>query len=112
MELKKFKVESSHKKGLFYDVWPEKPFCSCPEFKFRLIRTRTPCKHILAVKEYLDKNKPEKTENPVDDKILAFVKEKGEVGSLELIDKFGEETINEFIENGHLIEERGKVRLL
>ncbi len=107
----KFKVESSSKKGQFYDVYPDKPFCSCPEFKFRLIRTKTPCKHIKAVRE-LEGIKESKKESSKNAEILAFVKDKGEVDSLTLIDQFGEETINQLIEQGDLIEERGKIRLV
>lgn len=108
----KFKVESSSKKGLFYEVYPDKPFCSCPEYKFRLIRTKTPCKHILAVQEKFGKSEKVKTASNQEDTILALVKEKGEVDSLALIDQFGEEAVNQLIEQGELIEERGKIRLV
>ncbi len=108
----KYKVESSSKKGLFYDVHPDKPFCSCPEYKFRLIRTKTPCKHIKAVHELEGIKEPQKKESSKDDEIMAFVKGKGEVDSLILIDQFGEETVNQLIEQGDLIEEKGKIRLV
>ena len=108
----KYKVESSSKKGLFYEVYPDKPFCSCPEYKFRLIRTKTPCKHILAVQEKFGKPEKEKTASKQDEKILAFVKEKGEVDSLTLIDQFSEEAINRLIEQGELIEEKGLIKVL
>ncbi len=106
-----FKVESSSKKGLFYDVHPDKPFCSCPEYKFRLIRTKTPCKHIKAVQE-LEGMKEPKKESSKDAEIVAFVKEKNEVDSLTLIDRFGEEAVNQLINQGELIEEKGKIRLV
>lgn len=112
-EGKKFKVQSEHSKSRFYEVYPDRPFCNCPQFMYRNIKTKEPCKHLLAVQGHIKKKTPknEETANQEED-IIAFVKEKGEVDSLELIDKFGEEAVNQLIEQGQLIEEKGKVRQL
>ena len=106
----KFKVES-HVKGKFYSVNIEQPFCSCPHFIFRMVKVHGECKHIKAVKEKYAK-KPTKADKKKQDKVMDYVKEKKEVDSIQLIEKFGEEKVNELIEKGELIEDKGKIRLL
>ena len=122
MNIKKFKdhykVESSHK-GKFYEVWPNKPFCSCPDFKFRELRKRGVCKHIKTVEESITKKetqaelprktKPRKIDNT--SKIIDFVRKKGEVDAVKLIEKYGS-VVEELLAKGDLIEERGKIRVL
>lgn len=97
----KYKVESSQK-GVFYDVFPDKPFCSCPAFKFR-----RDCKHLNAVREETSvKSKKDY------DKILEEVLKKGEIDSIVLIEKYGQDAIEDLIHMGELIEEKGKIKLL
>jgi len=110
----KYKVESSSKKGKFYNVNIEQPFCDCPDFMFREIKKHGKCKHIKAVEEYLKKKKVkiEKKTKPKYDKIIAYVKKQKQVDSLKLIEKFGEPIVNELIQKGDLIEEKGKIKVL
>lgn len=110
----RFNVESSSKKGKFYHIDIEQPFCDCPDFMFREIKKHGKCKHIKAVEEYLKKkeSKAEKKIKPKYDKVIAYVKNKKQVDSLELIEKFSEETVNELIQKGDLIEEKGKIKVL
>lgn len=97
----KYKVESSQK-GKFYEVVPEKPFCSCPGFTFR-----KDCKHIHAVKDLIAKKSKKSY-----DEILKEVAKKGETESVKLIEKYGEEAVDDLIHMGELIEEKGKIKLL
>jgi predicted nucleic acid-binding Zn finger protein len=96
----KVKSESSNR---WYDVFPERPFCSCPNFVFRSMRTGGICKHVAAVQELV---------GAVDTKIIDYVKKKGEVDSVDIIEKFGEEKVNTLIERGELVERAGKIRVL
>jgi len=50
----KFQVESSSKKGEVYTVNVDQPFCDCPDFIFRAVKGGEPCKHVKAVKEFLE----------------------------------------------------------
>jgi predicted nucleic acid-binding Zn finger protein len=104
-----YKVESESKKGKFYTVQLDQPFCDCPQFMFRGIKKHAPCKHIKAVQEFAGKNKEEDTDFK---EIINYVKQHLEVDSVELIEKFGEEKVNGLIERGELIEEKGKIRIL
>ena len=80
-------VESASTKGKFYKVDPKKPFCTCPAYRFR---GHGMCKHITAVREKLDeKNKD------MFDKVIEYVQKQGEVDSVELIEKFGEEAVDD-----------------
>ena len=56
--------------------------------------------------------KPGTTVNDVFDKIINHVKSHLEVDAITLIEKFGEENVNELINRGELSEERGKIKLL
>jgi hypothetical protein len=107
----KYLVKSSSSSRV-YDVNPdqEHPFCTCPQFIFRGVKTGEACKHIIAVREY-DKSgiKKDKTDTH---KIVGFVKEKGKVESVKLIEKFGEEAVNSLIKEGVLVEKRGMISLL
>ena len=103
---KGYKVESASKKGKFYDVDPDKPFCSCPAFRFKH-HMKEPCKHINAVREHI-----EKKQQPTTDKILKYVKEHEQVDSVELIEKFSEEDVNRLIQQGELIEDKGIIKIL
>lgn len=110
-----FKVES-HIKGKFYKVDVNKPFCSCPHFMFRLIKTGGECKHIKAVKDrYTEKKKAQKKLlrlTKKEEKIINLVRKKGTIDTIELIDKYGDQIISDLIERNELIEEHGKVKVL
>ena len=106
MQIKKYqdhykvKSESSNK---WYEVFPDRPFCTCPNFLFRSVRKGGICKHLVAVQEHVA---------PIDMDIVDYVRKKGEVDSLELIKKFGEDKVNTLIGRGELIEKLGKIRVL
>ena len=119
-----YKVESAGHKGKFYEVDINKPFCSCPDFMFREIKKHGVCKHINAAREFAQKKKAEKASGKaarkgsnrkgedIYKKTIDFVKEKGEADSMELIERFGEEIVDELIRKGELIEKKGKIRIL
>lgn len=94
------KSDSSNR---WYDVYPERPFCSCPNFLFRSVKGGGVCKHIVAVREH---------ESQADGQVLEYVRQRGEVDSVELIQKFGEEAVNAMIARGEILEKAGKIRIL
>lgn len=102
-----FKVESSQK-GKFYNVNLKENNCNCPAYLFRAKRLGADCKHLIAVKEKYKKDNKGNSEK----KILDFVKKKGEVDSVELIEMFNEEEVNKLLDEGALIEVKGKIRVL
>ncbi len=109
-----YEVESSSKNGKFYTVDPSKPWCDCADFRFREMGKKGVCKHIKAVRELIEskKQKTLKKEGKTAETILEFIEKKGEVDSIELINKFGDEEIDRLIKGGELMEERGKIKLL
>lgn len=119
MNIKKTKtgysVESSSRKGQWYDVDPEKPWCDCPAYKFKYLKSKQACKHIKAVRDYIEK-KQQKTldaEHEKTEDVLEFIENNGgETDSLALIEKFGEEKINRLIKLGEIIETKGKIKIL
>lgn len=102
-----FKVESSSEKGKFYIVDLDKQTCTCPHFRLRMQRIHGLCKHIQAVKDKLEKRDVESY-----GRIIDYVQKKGEVDSLELIKKFGEEAVDDLLSRGELIEKEGKITIL
>jgi|TARA_Y100000310_G_C20483308_1_gene715725 predicted nucleic acid-binding Zn finger protein len=100
-----YKVESS-KKGKFYIVDLNKRTCTCPHFIVRLARVHGMCKHMQAVKD-----KIEKRDDKTYESIIDYVKDK-EIDSLELINKFGEDVVDDMLSRGELIEKNGMVRVL
>lgn len=109
----KFKVESSSRKGHYYHVNIAQPFCDCPAFIITEMKRRGECKHIKAAKQYALSHASQAAEREDNsDKIISFVREKGEIDSIELINKFGEENINELIKAGELFEKHGRIKLL
>ncbi len=102
----KYKVESS-KKGKFYDVDPDKPSCTCLHYKMRMAKIGGACKHIKAVREKVGKKQMKKGKG-----IVEFVQKNKEVDSVKLIEKFGEKVVDDMIQNGELIEFKGKIRLM
>lgn len=102
-----YEVESASKNGKFYKVDPVRKTCSCPAFLYRYSKVGLPCKHIDAVLDQAG----EQTENSSHE-IIDYVKEKGEIETIEGLDKFGEDAVNAAIGNGDLIETKGKLRIL
>lgn len=103
----KYLVKSSSSSRV-YDVNPDRehPFCTCPQFIFRGVKSGQACKHIIAVRDYAQNDKK------ADTKIADFVKTKGKVESIKLIEKFGEEAVNSLISEGILVEKQGFIQLL
>ena len=110
-----YEIESTSSKGKWYKVDPAKPWCDCPGYKFRAMKTKGVCKHITAVREFIS-NTQQKTlnkEQKKSDDVLSLIEsEGGEMDALELIDKFGEEKIDRLIKSGELIERSGKITIL
>ena len=102
-----YKVESASRKGKFYVVDIDKGTCTCPYFLLRLRRVHGMCKHIEAVKD-----KDESRDSESYGKIVDYVKEKGEVDSLELIKKFKEDAVDDLLSRGELIEKGGMISVL
>ncbi|MBU0628727.1 MAG: hypothetical protein KKC75_06040 [Nanoarchaeota archaeon] len=102
-----YKVDSESSKGKFYTVDLNRMTCTCPHFRTRLQRIHGMCKHMEAVKDKFEGRDSESYEN-----IIAYVKSKWEVDSIELIKKFSEEAVDDLISRGELIEYRGKIRIL
>ena len=101
----KFKVES-HIKGKYYIVDLNKGTCTCPHYMFRMSKIGGECKHLKAVREKYSKKQSKKSKN-----LLDYIKEKGSVDSVEALDKYGD-IVDELIEEGELIEEKGKLKIL
>ena len=99
-----FLVESASSAGKFYSVDPKKPSCTCPAYRFR---GRGMCKHIEAVR-----NDMEKKNMGAFEEVLAHVKKEGEVDAVELIERFGEEAVDELVRRGDLLEKKGLIRLM
>ena len=106
MQIKRFqdhyrvKSESSNR---WYEVFPDRPFCTCPAFIFFAVKKGGICKHLRAVQEQTEQ---------ADTSVVDYVSQKGEVDALELIQKFGEEKVNTLLKRGELIEKAGKIRIL
>jgi hypothetical protein len=101
-----YKVESS-KKGKFYVVDLDKETCTCPHFRVRLARIHGMCKHMQAVKD-----KVEKRDDKTYESIIDYINEKGEIDSLKLINKFGEDAVDDMLSRGELIERDGLICIL
>ena len=101
-----YSVESSTK-GKYWKVDLSKKTCNCPNFLFRKRASGELCKHILAVQQTLNNDSKDDFEKAVD-----YVKEKGAVDSVELIEKFSEGLVNDLIERGQLAEYKGKIKVI
>ncbi|MFW6449690.1 MAG: SWIM zinc finger family protein [Nanoarchaeota archaeon] len=99
-------VESSTK-GKYYKVSLKNNTCDCPHFQFRLKKQGGACKHLKAVKELYNTNAKDDFQKAVD-----YVKNKGEVDSIDFIEIFSEGILEELIERGELVEKNGKINLL
>lgn len=104
-----YEIESLSHPGTFYKVNPDKPFCTCPDFRFHHLKMGGVCKHITAVQEHAGKH-GKKGKSDAD--ILAFVEKAGEVDAIKLIKKFGDAAVDALINRGELIEQDGKVKVL
>ena len=102
-----YNVESGSRKGKFYIVDLSKGTCTCPHYVLRLRKIHGFCKHIEAVKDKIEERDSESYA-----KIIEYVNKKGEVESLELIKKFGEEAVDDLLSRGELIEKEGRIRVL
>ncbi len=102
-----FLAESEHTPGKFYTVDPNKPWCSCFDFRFRESRLHGVCKHITAVREQEDKKRAAEGGD-----VIAYVRKRGEVDSGELIKEFGEDVVDSLIKRGDLMERKGKIQVL
>ncbi len=102
-----YQIESKSTKGKFYDINILNRTCTCPGFMFRKA-----CRHIKEVTDHVYAQKDNIEEKREVDDIITYVKNKLEVDSIDLIEKFGEDKINHLIDKGDLIEEKGKIRIL
>ena len=113
----KFKAESSTK-GKFYTVDMSAPSCTCAHFMFRLRSTGGKCKHIIAVEKEYKSGKKKKTKKSQQKSLLAYskilneLKKKGEIETVELMEKYGDDEVQELIDNGEVIEKGGKLRVM
>ncbi len=108
-------VESSSSKGKWYTVDPKKPWCDCPAYKFKHIKSKSACKHIKAVREYIERTQQETLvdEQQSTDAVIAYVeKNGGSVDSIKLVNKFGEDKVDSLIKQGEIIENKGKIQIL
>ena len=136
-----YKVESQSKKGTFYFVNTSKMTCSCPEWRFRMAKIEGICKHINAVQEKETKHgtkikepsvlyktdvkkrkqdlkkkrqataKKDKLESKYQT-IIDYVRVRGSVDSITLIEKFGEDIVDDMLRLGELLEENGQIKIL
>ncbi|MFC1741380.1 SWIM zinc finger family protein [Nanoarchaeota archaeon] len=108
-------VESSSSEGKFYKVDPKKPWCDCPAYKFRYMKSGKVCKHIAAVRELVADETSEELEVEMKEgeAVRKFIEDAGgEADVVEVIDKFGESLVDNLIEHGELLERRGKITIL
>jgi len=73
----------------------------------RLRKVHGMCKHMQAVKD-----KCEERDSECYSSIIDFVKERGEVDSIEVIERFNSEAVDDLLSRGELIEEKGRIRIL
>ena len=107
-----YKVESASRKGKWYKVDVDKPWCDCADFRFREMKRKGVCKHIKAVREFIGREEQE-TISEASAGVLEYLDEKGgEADAVELIERFGEEKVDALIQAGEIIEKRGKCRRL
>jgi hypothetical protein len=113
MQIKKFedhyrvKSESSDQ---WYEVFPDRPFCTCPAFIFYSVKRGTVCKHVKAVQDKSCDADGSGVIGVID--VIEYVKSKGEVDSIELIEKFGEAKVNSLVKAGELLEKAGRISIL
>lgn len=101
----KYLVESS-KPGRFYEVDPKNGTCTCPHFMFRMKKSGGVCKHIEQIRQHLQENC-----GSVRQEALAYIEQAGSADAVELIEKYGEDIIEELKAQGEIIESRGVIRI-
>ena len=77
--------------------------CNCPYFKYRCKGRGLICKHIQRVMNLFSYQ---------DKVIIDYIKERGEVDVIELIEKFDEGRVDELIKKCELLERGGKIVIL
>ncbi|NOZ81422.1 MAG: SWIM zinc finger family protein [DPANN group archaeon] len=102
-----YKVESASKKGRFYTVDVAQRTCDCPAFRFRYQKRGLLCKHLEAAIDYDEEFGHERYQ-----KVIDLVRKEGPINTVTILEMFDEDTVNELIQKGELIEERGKLRIL
>lgn len=131
-----YKVESASHPGTWYIVNLASRTCTCPEFVFRMKRIGGICKHISAVEERSagiaptvvtkemrharekELRKDAKSRSEAEEKkkaydsITSYIRVRGTMDTIDLINVFGEDAVNDLIRLGELIEKAGKVRVL
>jgi hypothetical protein len=107
-----YKVESGSRKGKWYSVDPKKPWCDCAAYKFRELKRKGVCKHIKAVREFVERTQQETIEEAGSGVLEYIDKEGGEVDAVELVERFGEDKVDSLIQAGEIIEKRGKIKIL
>lgn len=111
-----FQIESSSQKGKFYKIDPSKPSCTYPRFMYREMGRAGVCKDITSVKRYMQQKgveiKPYACTNEDYNEIIIYLKQRGNVDAIVLIEQFSKEAINDLIKRGALMKEKGKIRCL
>ncbi|MBN1386677.1 hypothetical protein JW968_06950 [Candidatus Woesearchaeota archaeon] len=102
-----YRIPSSSQKNQFYEVDPKKKSCTCAQYLFRARKVGGTCKHIDAVLEHLGSMKKNEKEE-----LLEVVKKLGPIDFVKLAESYSEDLINQLIDSGDLIEEKGRIRLL
>lgn len=111
-----YQVESTSRKGVLYDVFPDQPFCSCPSFRFQHLKEGGVCKHLKTVLEWRKRHeskaaKPVRGAKEVDlDAILAQIKAAEPADAVHFVEKYGEAAIDALKARGDVIERAGKLR--
>ena len=58
-------VQSAKKKPIYMILWSkglDQWFCTCPDYEYRRAGTKTPCKHIKMLMNFMDSSSMEKLE--------------------------------------------------
>ena len=109
-----YTVHSSSNPDKTYTVDMNKLFCSCPAYMFRMRAQGKECKHIEAVRKIAGNVKKENDEKILNnaDEVIKFIQDNYSddgIDTLELVEKYGDEMIDELIRSGQLLEMQGKV---
>ena len=105
-----FEIQSHSNKDTWYTVNVKTASCSCPHWKFRLARMGGQCKHYKDLMTYFEDVKDNRQDKF--DEVMNLIRENPFTDSFEVIEKYGDEMIDEMIQLGMLLESRGKLRVL
>jgi len=105
-----YEIQSHSNESIWYRINVKNSACSCPHWKFRLAKMGGQCKHYKDLMEYFDDIKDNR--QGVFDEIMDIIRETPFSESFSIIEKYGDEVIDEMIQLGMLIESRGKLRVL